>query len=85
MKTKAKKTTAKRMGRPRKHTHHIKVWRSPITEQWYWSIRATNMNKVADCGEGYHNREDCVNALLHLIDGILQNRVSVEDEGLKKG
>jgi uncharacterized protein YegP (UPF0339 family) len=76
---KAKKTA----GRPKRRTHHIKVWRNPMTGEWRWNVTATNGRLVAWSGETYRNRVDCVNALLHLVDGILQNRVSVSDEGLK--
>ena len=34
------------------------------TGQWRWYLKAVNGKKIADSGEGYFNREDC----LHGID-----------------
>lgn len=31
--------------------------------QWRWHLLAGNNRKIADSGEGYYNRQDCVNAI----------------------
>ncbi|WP_081431712.1 YegP family protein [Nitrobacter winogradskyi] len=35
-----------------------------IAGQWRWTLYATNHRKIADSGEGYWNKSDC----LHGID-----------------
>jgi uncharacterized protein len=31
--------------------------------EWRWNLKAANGNKIADSGEGYRNRSDCVDAI----------------------
>ncbi len=33
------------------------------SEEWRWQLRAANNRIIADCGEGYHNKQDCVHAI----------------------
>ena len=35
---------------------------------WRWYLQAANNRKVADSGEGYHNRQDCL-AAIGLVKG----------------
>ena len=35
---------------------------------WRWSLRAGNNRKVADSGEGYFNRDDCLAAIALVMD-----------------
>lgn len=34
-----------------------------VNGQWRWYLEAANNRKVANAGEGYHNREDCLHAI----------------------
>lgn len=34
-----------------------------IQGQWRWTLFAANGRKIADSGEGYHNKQDCVHAI----------------------
>ncbi|MFN8219555.1 MAG: DUF1508 domain-containing protein [Fimbriimonadales bacterium] len=36
--------------------------------QYRWYLEAANGRKIANGGEGYHNKMDCVNAI-HLVMG----------------
>jgi uncharacterized protein YegP (UPF0339 family) len=31
--------------------------------QWRWYLLAANNRKIANSGEGYHNKQDCLNAI----------------------
>jgi len=31
--------------------------------QWRWYLKSANGRKLADSGEGYHNRQDCLTAI----------------------
>jgi uncharacterized protein YegP (UPF0339 family) len=31
--------------------------------EWRWQLRAANQRIIADSGEGYHNRQDCLHAI----------------------
>jgi len=35
---------------------------------WRWYLQAANNRKIADSGEGYHNRQDCL-AAINLVKG----------------
>lgn len=35
---------------------------------WRWTFYASNHRKIADSGEAYHNRQDCLHAI-ELIKG----------------
>lgn len=43
--------------------------------QWRWRVVADNNRVVATCGEGYHNRKDCIHGLhvvtRHIIESAL--------------
>lgn len=36
--------------------------------QWRWYLLASNNRKIANSGEGYHNRADCFSAI-NLVKG----------------
>lgn len=42
---------------------HFEIYKDHAGE-WRWTLYAANNRKVADSGEGYHNKADC----LHGID-----------------
>jgi uncharacterized protein YegP (UPF0339 family) len=31
--------------------------------QWRWYLAAANNRKIANSGEGYHNKQDCLDAI----------------------
>jgi uncharacterized protein YegP (UPF0339 family) len=33
------------------------------SEEWRWQLRAGNSRIIADSGEGYHNKQDCLHAI----------------------
>lgn len=33
------------------------------SQEWRWRLRAANNEIIAASGEGYHNRQDCLNAI----------------------
>jgi uncharacterized protein YegP (UPF0339 family) len=37
--------------------------------QWRWKIKAKNHKIIADSAEGYHNKQDAVNAI-ELVKGV---------------
>lgn len=39
--------------------------------QWRWFLMAGNNRKIANSGEGYHNKQDCLAAI-----GLVQNSES---------
>ena len=41
---------------------HFEVYRDAANE-WRWTLYASNGRKVADSGEGYHNRADCLRGI----------------------
>jgi uncharacterized protein YegP (UPF0339 family) len=44
--------------------------------EWRWNFRASNGKKIADSGEGYHNKQDC----LHGIELIKEEASDAEIE-----
>jgi uncharacterized protein YegP (UPF0339 family) len=40
------------------------------SDEWRWQLRAANNRIIADSGEGYHNRQDC----LHAIDLVKESK-----------
>ncbi|TFV26955.1 DUF1508 domain-containing protein [Bradyrhizobium frederickii] len=32
-------------------------------QQWRWTLHARNMRKIAESGEGYHRKVDCLAAI----------------------
>jgi uncharacterized protein YegP (UPF0339 family) len=34
-----------------------------VQGQWRWYLLAANNRKIAESGEGYHNKQDCRNAI----------------------
>jgi uncharacterized protein len=36
--------------------------------QWRWYVAASNGRKIANSGEGYHNKQDCLNAIGLVMD-----------------
>ena len=37
--------------------------------KWRWNIKATNGNILADSGQGYSRKQDCLRGLYRIIDG----------------
>lgn len=44
--------------------------------QWRWRVVADNNRVVATCGEGYHNRADCIHGLHVTARMILEAAIS---------
>lgn len=38
------------------------------TGQWRWYITAANNRKIANGGESYHNKQDCIDAIVLVMD-----------------
>ena len=45
--------------------------------EYRWNLRADNNKIIADSGEGYHNKEDCLHGI-HLVRE-LSPEVEIED------
>lgn len=43
-------------------------------KQWRWRAKR-NGRIVADSSEGYHNKNDCMSALQHLIESIVKDNL----------
>lgn len=41
-----------------------------VNGQWRWYLQAANSRKIANSGEGYYNKSDC----LHAIDLVASSR-----------
>lgn len=41
---------------------HFEVYRDARNE-WRWTLYASNGRKIADSGEGYHNKADCLHGI----------------------
>ena len=41
---------------------HYKLYKDGIGE-WRWNYKSSNGNIIADSGEGYRNRADCLNGI----------------------
>lgn len=39
-----------------------------VSNQWRWHLKASNGRKIADSGEGYYNKQDCISAI-NLVKG----------------
>jgi uncharacterized protein YegP (UPF0339 family) len=39
--------------------------------QWRWTLFAANNQRIADSGESYHNKNDCLHAI-NLVKGTSQ-------------
>lgn len=39
-----------------------------VQGHWRWTLFAANNRKIANSGEGYHNKQDCLNAI-NLVKG----------------
>jgi len=50
------------------------------TGEWRWYLKAANGNKIADSGEGYKNKKDCLDAI-ELVKGS-ENVEVINDEFL---
>lgn len=48
----------------------VRIKRSKITRQWYWTVVAGNGKKVATSGESYRNRDDCWNMAATLFPSL---------------
>jgi uncharacterized protein YegP (UPF0339 family) len=62
---------------PSKTTLTFDVYRTADGE-WRWRLWAKNGNVVADSGEGYKRRGDCMRMVNRLIDNALGAAVFVE-------
>jgi uncharacterized protein len=51
------------------HPHNLSfhVYRDHVS-QWRWFLQAGNGKKIANSGEGYFNRADCISAI-NLVAG----------------
>lgn len=38
--------------------------------EWRWRLKATNGKIIADSGEGYINKQDCLDTLARIIKGV---------------
>ena len=38
------------------------------SDEWRWQLRAGNNRIIADSGEGYHNKQDCLHAIALVKD-----------------
>ncbi len=47
----------------------FKVWRSAKNKEWYWTLVASNGEKIAASGEGYKNKADCLHILGRIKEG----------------
>ena len=41
---------------------HFQIYRTKFRREWRWRLRAAN-NRIIASGEGYRNRQDCVDAV----------------------
>jgi uncharacterized protein len=48
--------------------------------EWRWRVQATNGQILADSGEGYKNKGDCVNGFHRLCDLVGGNPAIIEVE-----
>lgn len=39
-----------------------------VNQFWRWTLEAANNRKIANSGEGYHNKQDCI-AAINLVAG----------------
>ena len=39
-----------------------------VNNQWRWYLQAANGRKIANSGEGYYNKKDCLDAI-NLVKG----------------
>lgn len=44
------------------------VYKSWITRQWRWRLYAANNRIIANSGESYFNRQDCLHAIAMVKD-----------------
>jgi uncharacterized protein YegP (UPF0339 family) len=51
--------------------------RRDATGQWRWRLRAANHRIIAESGEAYHNRADCL-AAIALVKGSASTPVQEE-------
>ena len=49
--------------------------------QYRWYFEAANGRKLADSGEGYHNRQDCIDAMLIIADTTRQTALFDHAQG----
>jgi uncharacterized protein YegP (UPF0339 family) len=56
----------------------FKVWRSAKNKEWYWTLVASNGEKIAASGEGYKNKADC----LHILGRIKEAAAAAPVEEL---
>jgi uncharacterized protein YegP (UPF0339 family) len=47
----------------------FKVWRSAKNKEWYWTLVASNGEKIGASGEGYKNKADCLHILGRIKEG----------------
>ncbi len=48
-----------------------------MIKMWYWRFVSSNGNIIADSGEGYHNKEDCLHGFDVLEQSILKGNFTI--------
>lgn len=57
---------------------YYQVYRDSANE-WRWRLKAANHKQIADSGEGYHNKSDCL-AAIELVKSSSDAPVNEEEE-----
>ncbi len=57
---------------------YYQVYRDRANE-WRWRLKAANHEPIADSGEGYHNKSDCL-AAIELVKSSSDAPVHEEEE-----
>ena len=45
--------------------------------EWRWRLKSANGNTLADSGEGYKNKQDCIHAV-NLVKGTINVPVDID-------
>ena len=53
---------------------YFEIFKSKTNNQWYWHLKSANHKIIAN-GEGYINKEDCVNAVYLVMDTTRKTRL----------
>ena len=56
---------------------YFKLYRD-AANQWRWTLYAANHAKIADSGEGYHNKADCEHGIELVKSTSAATRVTAE-------
>lgn len=52
--------------------------------EWFWNIIHRNGREICRSSETYINRSDCIKSIFHLIDGVLEGKVDIENIAVRK-